>query len=181
MACDYAARAALHERVLANGALFDATGLRAPCASAPTFVAHSESIDVSVPGRDGCVEAAALPAFFSPFTWHIVRQYPNAYELSDRSVFGGATPVRSIRLPSDSGPAVLRARTTRTGRVYFDFARFPIAQISHPTSTLTTVRLLDARFVAMGSGTEDGATSARLSVVVTFDRSGRIVDPRFGN
>jgi hypothetical protein len=65
--------------------------------------------------------------------------------------------------------------------VYFDFARFPIAKVSAPTPALTTVRLLDARFLVMPARIGDASTSARLSVVVTFDGSGRVVDQRFGN
>ena len=87
----------------------------------------------------------------------------------------------SARLVSDSGPDLFRARTTRAGLVFLDFARFPVARITAPGRALTTVRLFDARFVMMPSGAEDIATSARLSVVVTFDGSGRIVDERFGN
>jgi hypothetical protein len=45
----------------------------------------------------------------------------------------------------------------------------------------TTVRLLDARFLMMPVGVGDASTSARLSVVVTFDESGRVVEQRFGN
>ncbi|MFL6278536.1 MAG: metal-dependent hydrolase [Vicinamibacterales bacterium] len=181
MAGDYAARAALHERALTNGASFDAAGTHAPCAAAPTFVAHSGAIEISREVSGACLQAAALPTFFSPFTWHIVRQHPNGYELSDRSIFDTGTTVGATRFSNDSGPDVLRARTTRTGRLYFDFARFPIVQISHPAATLTTVRLLDARFVALRSGSDAASTTAPLSVVVTFDESGRIVDQRFGN
>ena len=86
-----------------------------------------------------------------------------------------------MRLPSDSGPDVVRVRATPPGRVYLDFARFPIAQVVQRAGTLTTVRLLDARFVAMRSLGQDAASTARLSVVVTFDESGRIVDQRHGN
>jgi membrane-bound metal-dependent hydrolase YbcI (DUF457 family) len=180
MAFDYTARAALHERALTNGASFDAAGVHAPCAIAPTFVAHSGPIDVS-PRPDGCVEAAALPTFFSPFTWRIIRRQANDYELSDRSVFNTAATIHSARPVSDSGPDVRRVRSTRPGRVYLDFARFPIAKISARTATLTTVRLLDARFVAMPTFGENDTANARLSVVVTFDESGRIVEQRFGN
>ena len=181
MAFDYTARAALHERALANGALFDAAGMRAPCAAAPTFVRHSGTPDTPRAKPDSCVEVAALPTFFSPFTWRIIRQYPNEYELSDRSVLRERPPAGTSRLVSDGGPDVLRARTTRAGRVYFDFARFPIAKISAPAPDLTTVRLLDARFLMVPAGVREASTRARLSVVVTFDGSGRVVDQRFGN
>ncbi len=181
MAFDYSARAALHARALTKAAAFNAAGAHAPCATAPTFVAHSGAIDVPQTAPDACLEAAALPTFFSPFTWRIIRRQAGDYELSDRNVLGTAPAFQSIRLTSDSGPDVVRVRATRPGRVYLDFARFPIAQVPERTGTLTTVRLFDARFVAMRSLSQDGATNARLSVVVTVDESGRIVSERFGN
>jgi hypothetical protein len=181
MALDYTARAALHERALASGALFDASGVRSPCAAAPTFVTHPSTTGTRPAGSDPCIEAAALPTFFSPFTWRIVRQHPDGYELSDRPVFGTPAPVRALRLVSDTGPDVRRARSTRTGLVYLDFARFPIARISNDTATRTTVRLLDARFIVIPAGAESVAARAGLLVVVELDASGRVVHQRFGN
>ena len=181
MAFDYAARAALHDRALSNGAAFDATGAHAPCAITPSFVAHSGAIDGPQTRPEACIEAAALPTFFSPFTWRIIRRQRGDYELSDRDVLATTPAIQSTRLTSDSGPDILRVRATRPGRLYLDFARFPIAQVPERTGTLTTVRLFDARFVAMRSLSQDGATNARLSVVVTLDESGRIVNERFGN
>jgi membrane-bound metal-dependent hydrolase YbcI (DUF457 family) len=179
MALDYTARAALHEHARANAASFNADGVHAPCAIAPTFVAHSGSIDASSTHPDACVEAAALPTFFSPFTWRSIRRQANHYELSDRNILGEQAIAHSTRLASDSGPDVARARASRAGRVYFDFARFPIAQVSVNTA-FTTVRLLDARFIMMPLASGN-STNARLSVTITFDESGRTVEERFGN
>ena len=181
MALDYSARAALHERALASGAMFDASGVRAPCATAPTFVAHPSAIDARLAGPDSCVEAAALPTFFSPFTWRIVRQQPSGYELSDRSLFEAPAHARPIRLVNETGPDVRRARTTRAGLVYLDFARFPISQISNHTPTTTTVRLLDARFIVSPDGAHEAAARGGLMVIVELDASGRVVHQRFGN
>ena len=181
MAFDYAARAALHDRALANAASFNGAGVSAPCATAPTLVVHAGSSDVSSVAPDACVEAAALPTFFSPFSWRAIRRQPNGYELSDRRVFGAQAPVHSAHLASDSSPDVTHSRTTRAGRVFFDFARFPVAEIPQRTAARTTVRLFDARFLMTPLGAGDATTSARLSVVLTFDRSGRIVDERFGD
>jgi hypothetical protein len=82
---------------------------------------------------------------------------------------------------NESGFDVRRARSTRAGRVYLDFARFPISQISNRTPTTTTVRLLDARFIVIPSGAQDAAARAALQVVVELDASGRVVHQRFGN
>jgi membrane-bound metal-dependent hydrolase YbcI (DUF457 family) len=181
MVVDYAARAALHDRALTKAAAFDAAGVHAPCAIAPTFVAHSGAIDVPHTAPAACIEAAALPTFFSPFTWRIIRRQAGDYELSDRNVFATPSTVSSMRLVSDGGADVMRARTTRPGRVYFEFARFPIARVSAHDATLTTVRLFDARFLLAPLANQNIATSARLSVVITFDASGRIVNQRLGN
>jgi membrane-bound metal-dependent hydrolase YbcI (DUF457 family) len=180
MAFDYSTRAVLHDRALANGAMFDAAGVRSVCESAPTFVAHSAN-GTPATTSDSCIEAAALPTFFSPLTWRIVRQHSRFYELSDRTIGAESAQVPAMRLENENSPDVLRVRQTRAGTVYFNFARFPIAHVSKSTPTLTTVRLFDARFIAMLSTREDAATNARLSVVVTLDESGRVVHQRFGD
>jgi len=181
MAFDYSARAVLHDRALTRGASSDATGMHAPCATAPTFVAHATPIDNPAVLPTQCVQAAALPTFLSPFTWRIVRQHRNGYELSDRNILEAQAPVQSSWLVNETGPDIQRVRTTRPGRVYFDFARFPIARVSTPTPALTTIRLLDARFIGMPFDSPDHRGGARLSVVVTLDASGRVVEERFGN
>ena len=181
MAFDYAGRAALHERALANAASFDAAGAYAPCTIAPTFVAHSGLIEISPRSPDACVEAAALPTFFSPFTWRSIRRHANSYELSDRNLLDEPAIATLTRLTNETGADVVRARASRAGRVYFDFARFPVAQVSTHTGALTSVRLFDARFIMMPLASGDGTTNARLSVTITFDESGRTVGERFGN
>jgi membrane-bound metal-dependent hydrolase YbcI (DUF457 family) len=174
MAFDYAARAGLHQRALAQGAAFDAAGARAPCAAAPSLVTHPAP-PAGTPALPGaCLAAAALPTFVSPFTWRVVRQSATGYEISDRSVLDPASPLGSTRLTSDAGPDVARARQTRAGQVYFDFARFPIARVAAGPQQ-TTVRLLDARFVGLPSNDALADMSTSLSIRVTLaapDRAG---------
>jgi membrane-bound metal-dependent hydrolase YbcI (DUF457 family) len=179
MACDYSARAILHHKALATGAFFNAAGVHAPCRTAPTLVTHSGGTLPPATGSDVCLEAAALPTFFSPFTWRIIRQHSNGYELSDRQLFGQPPTIQSTWLATDSRD-VDRVRATRPGRVYLDFARFPLAELVARTPSLTTVRLFDARFVLMPSSARSIPPSARLSVIVTVDASGRIVEQHFG-
>jgi membrane-bound metal-dependent hydrolase YbcI (DUF457 family) len=179
MAFDYSARAMLHQRALTAGAFFNADGVHAPCITAPTLIAHSGGTLARGTESDMCLEAAALPTFLSPFTWRIIREHSNGYELSDRHVFGQATTIASTWLPSDSGPEVDRVGATRPGRVYLDFARFPLAELVDRSAVLTTVQLFDARFVMMPLNTRRLPASARLSVTVTIDASGRLVEQRF--
>lgn len=178
MACDYSGRAILHERAL-SAASFDAAGVHAPCMTTPTLVAHNGGAHDSPAGSDVCLEAAALPTFVSPFTWRVIRRHPNGYELSDRRVFGRQATVQSAWLASDTRD-VDRLRATGPGRVYLDFARFPIAEPVARTTSLTTVRLFDARFVLLPASARGTSASARLSVTLTLDASGRVVDQRFG-
>src|SRR5262249_11732156 len=113
------------------------------------------------------------------FTWRIVRQHSNGYELSDRRVFGPPATIQWTWLASNRGD-VERVRATRPGRVFLDFARFPLAELVGRTSLLTTVRLVDAPFATITSTTRGIPASARLSVVVTVDASGRMVEQHVG-
>jgi hypothetical protein len=169
MAVDYAGRAALHERALAQGAAFDASGTPVPCRSAATLVRHPVPPLGDGPilsGADPCVAAAALPTFVSPFTWRVVRQHRGRYEISDRSVLGGPILRRTV-LASETGRDVRRARETRAGAVYFDFARFPIARVT--AGPATTVRLFDARFVGVPPNEALASARTSLSIVVTLE------------
>jgi membrane-bound metal-dependent hydrolase YbcI (DUF457 family) len=167
MICDYVARAGLHHRALTPGAAFDAAGAAAPCATAPILVAHPSVPAARPAGPDACLTAAALPTFVSPFTWRIVRRSASGYEISDRSVFAPSRPQRSTRVTSDSGPEVARARSTRAGQVYFDFARFPIARVTRTPAA--AVRLYDARFVGLPADGSLPALSASLSIRIALD------------
>jgi hypothetical protein len=71
-------------------------------------------------------------------------------------------------------------RATRPGRVYLDFARFPVGALVAQTPSLTTVRLSDARFAVMPSSVRGVPPSTRLSVIVTVDAAGRMVEQRVG-
>lgn len=174
LAFDYAARAGLHQRALAHGSTFDAAGRHAPCAAAPTLVAHPAPGRTS-PRPDACLAAAALPTFVSPFTWRVVRQSAAGYEISDRSVLDPASPLGSTRLTSDTGSEVARARQTRAGQVYFDFARFPIARVT-AGSPATTVRLLDARFIGLPADDALAGMSTNLSIRITLAPPDRAVE-----
>jgi hypothetical protein len=147
VAANYAVRAGLHELALANAAARTAEGSPSPCATRPTLVRHPSVIEASIAGPESCIQAAALPTFLSPFTWRTVRQYPGGYELSERELLGDDAAPRSVWIPSEGGPLVARARATATGRVFLDFARFPVARVVQRGPDETVVRIADVRFV----------------------------------
>jgi len=179
---DYAARGVLQHRAVAAAAAFDATGGAAPCADAPVLTRHPSVIEARLAGPGSCIRAAALPTFFSPFTWRTVRQYPDGYELSDRQVFSPGAPVQSVWMGSESGPLVARARATRTARVFLDFSRFPAASVRRLDDGGARVGIVDVRFVGHPLRLEaDPAAYAPFVVSIELDGSGSVVEQRLGN
>ena len=161
------------------GARFAASGSEQPCAAAPTLVVHPARSQPAPADPDACLVAAALPTFVSPFVWRIVRQQPAGYEISDRGVFDRTT-TGTIRIARDAGPDVTHARHADAGRIYLDFARFPLARIASRTGTTTTVRLHDARFIGLPATPDAGRLPGTLTVTITVDDAGRAIEQRFG-
>jgi hypothetical protein len=168
-------------RDLSNVPVFDARGVRAPCCRAshvgPGMPVRPTTLGRSTPSPRARV--AARPTFFSPFTWANHRQYPKRVRTERSEVFcRERTPeCARQRVATDirRGPSC-GARTTRArgGALLLSTSRdLPFSAGSRtPTPVLSSVRLggLDARsFLMMPRGvSEDAATSARLSVVVTL-------------
>ena len=107
--------------------------------------------------------------------WRVVRQSATGYEISDRSMLDLASPGRSTRLTSDTGADVARARQTRAGQVYFEFARFPIARVAAGPQS-STVRLFDARFIGLPANDALDGMSANLSIRITLASPDRAVE-----
>jgi membrane-bound metal-dependent hydrolase YbcI (DUF457 family) len=179
---DYAVRGGLHQVALRRAAAASASTAPGACAAAPTFVRHPAVIEATLAGPESCIQAAALPTFVSPFTWRAVRQYPNGYELSERSVLGGGEPVPAVWIPSESNAAVARARATATGRIFLDFSRFPASRIVEQRPDAVTVRILDVRFVGTPLGLEPNPqVRAPFVITVQVDRAGGVLLERIGD
>jgi membrane-bound metal-dependent hydrolase YbcI (DUF457 family) len=182
MLADYSARALLHERALEDAAARTADGTPSPCAVRPTLVRHPSLIEARLAGPGACIQAAALPTFFSPFRWRAIRQYPNGYELSERSLLRPNARVTPVWMPADVGPAIARARATRTGRVFLDFSRFPSSHVVARGPDEVVVRIVDVRFVGPVLRLDDNPR-ARSPFVATIaiDGGGRVVREQLGN
>lgn len=182
MAVHYAGRAGLHQQALADGAAWTAQREPSPCAERPTLVRHPRVIEAQLAGPGACIQAAALPTFLSPFDWRIVRQYPQGYELSQRHALRRADPVDRVWVPSEAGPAIARARATTTGRVFFDFSRFPAARVVERGETGLVVRFQDVRFVGSPFRLEaEPDAPAPFTATIVLDASGGVVGEQLGN
>jgi membrane-bound metal-dependent hydrolase YbcI (DUF457 family) len=182
MLVDYSGRALLHDRALTAVAARTADGTVSRCAVRPTFVRHPALIEARLAGPDACIQAAALPTFLSPFRWRGIRQYPNGYELSERSLLDLDAHGPSVWMPADAGPEIARARATRTGRVFLDFSRFPSAHVVARGPDEIVVRIVDVRFVGPALRFDDNPR-ARSPFVATIaiDAGGRVVREQLGN
>jgi inner membrane protein len=182
MALDYAGRAVLHQRALADGAARTAAGHESPCGERPTFVRYPRVVEAAAAGPSACIEAAALPTFISPFSWRIVRQYPHGYEISERSVLGSNDDVPAAWIRSDANPWTARARATATARVFLDFSRFPASRIVQQTGEGVVVRLDDVRFIGNPIRLEpEPRGRSPFTATIALDAEGRVVSERLGD
>ncbi|MBI3492057.1 MAG: metal-dependent hydrolase [Acidobacteria bacterium] len=198
MAANYGVRAAAHHQALALLPRVFGPTLPQRCdAGAPPPAGLLESWPRSpAPARPASgtrclVEVAALPSFGSPFSWRIVAQFSNAYELRDVDLldarFRGAeddadVPWRTtLRYPNVWTPSVATAAATRTGQVFLGFSRFPAARSVVDAQGITTVRVTDVRFVA-GPGLIDQPVSrdTLFAARVRIGADGRVIEQSLG-
>ena len=143
----YAGRAVAQQRALAIASTARADGTSAPCATAPVLSKHPAVIESAVAGPGVCLQAAALPTFFSPFTWQLIRQQSDGYELRQISLLAPDRPSERHWIPSETDQWVAEARRTTTGRVFLNFSRLPATRSVTQPDGSHKVRLVDVRFV----------------------------------
>jgi membrane-bound metal-dependent hydrolase YbcI (DUF457 family) len=198
MAANYGVRAVAHHEALALAPRLFGPTLPQPCldgaaASGVVGVWPDERriLDAAfaVSGRRCLVEMAAIPNFFSPFSWRIVARFSNAYEVHDVNLLDARfrTPAseseafwrRAVRYPNVWTDAVVQAARTSTAQVFLGFSRFPAARAFVDAAGAATVRLSDVRFA--GSGFVDQARRTDpFTVIVRTSPDGRVTEEAFG-
>jgi membrane-bound metal-dependent hydrolase YbcI (DUF457 family) len=199
MAVNYGIRAAAHHQALVAAPRLMGPTLPAPCDSAS---AQSSLIDVwprapiatpaMPPGKRCLVEIAAIPDFTGPFSWRVIAQMSNAFEVYQVDLLderlrepeaAGEVFWRQVRrYPNNWTPLVEQAATSRIGRIFLGFSRFPAARTVVDAQGATVVRWTDMRFV-LGIGMADRPRGSpdMFSATVRVDRSGEIRDERLGS
>ena len=196
MAANYGVRAVAHHQALALVPRVFGPTLPARCdPAAPETLLDSWPRPTAPPrpaARTRClVEAAALPSFSSPFSWRIVAQFSNAYELRDIDILdarlrgaGEDTDVpwrTNVRYPNVWTPAVATAATTATGGVFLGFSRFPAARSVEDPQHVMTVRITDMRFVAGPAPVDSPLRRDNLFTArVRIGPDGRVLDEALG-
>ena len=163
VAANYGLRAAEHHQALVLAPRLLGPTLPQPCDPLDT---RSGIIDswprppIAMPGLSAgkrcLVEIAATPTFVSPFTWRVLAQMSNAYEIYDVDLLearfrtlatGNNVFWRHVqRYPNVWTAAVEKAAATDLGRVYLGFSRFPSVRTLVDQDGVTTVRWEDMRF-----------------------------------
>ena len=197
MATNYGVRGAAHHQALEVAPRLFGPTLPLPCdapaSSTPVIDSWPRATAPSdpPPGRRCLVEIVAMPSFTSPFTWRIVAQMSNAYEIHEINLLdqrfrepelGSDAPWRmTLRYPNVWTPAVAKAATTRLGQVFLGFSRFPAARSAVDVSGATTVRWTDMRF-AGGPLALDQAAPRALPFTATVRTSpdGRVIEEKLG-
>ena len=196
MAANYGLRGAAHHQALALAPRLLGPTMPQPCDGAPAPARLLDSwprpaITPPATGKRCLVEIAAMPAFVSPFSWRIIAQMSNAYEIyevnlldrrfSDSDSMRNAFWRQSRRYPNVWTPAVGRAAVTDVGRVFLGFARFPAARSVVDAQGSTIVRWTDVRFVVgMISLDQPGPGPDLFTATVRIGADGQILQESLG-
>jgi hypothetical protein len=166
----YATRATAHAVALRQAASTRGDGTASACASAPTLTRHPTVLEAGAAGPGACLQAAALPTFFSPFTWRLVRQQADGYDLRDVTLGRGI--IASVFVPSQHDPWIARARRAHTARVFFNFSRFPASRSALLPDGTRQVRAMDVRFLGPPPRALEPDPQASRPFLMTIDLAG---------
>src|SRR5438876_301320 len=159
------------------------TAWAAPTPDAPPIESwpRHQATPNPVGGKRCLVEIAAMPSFTSPFSWRIIAQMSNAYEIHDIDLLDrrfreledeSDVPWRlTLRYPNVWTSAVEKAAGTRVGQVFLGFSRFPAARSVVDGKGITTVRWSDMRFAGRCCRQAKSASFAPRSEEQASDRS----------
>jgi membrane-bound metal-dependent hydrolase YbcI (DUF457 family) len=198
VATNYGVRGAAHHQALEVAPRLFGPTLPLPCdppaASTPLIDSWPRATAPSdpPPGRRCLVEMVAMPSFTSPFTWRIIAQMSNAYEIHEINLLdqrfrdpepGSDAPWRlTLRYPNIWTPAVAKAATTRLGQVFLGFSRFPAARSAVDVNGATTVRWTDMRFAGGPLALDQPAPRALpFTATVRTSPDGRVIEEKLGS
>jgi hypothetical protein len=197
MATNYGVRGAAHHQALDLAPRLFGPTLPPPCdppAGATSIVdswPRAAPPSDPPPGKRCLVEIVAMPSFTSPFSWRIIAQMSNAYEIHDIDLLdqqyrdpesGSGVPWRTtLRYPNVWTPTVQKAAATPLGQVYLGFSRLPAARSAIDAHAITTVRWSDMRFAGGMPGLDErGSRAIPFTATVRIGTEGQVLEERLG-
>jgi inner membrane protein len=130
------------------------------------------------------VRVGAFPTYVNPFQWYGVVETQNAFALAEvNSLAPEVDPhdTLEVRFKAEETPVTLAAKQSYLGRVYLDWARFPVTDAEPTPAGGYMVRFYDLRFdqpfrVAGRKPLSAGAVLDR-SLKVTNEFMGNVAQP----
>jgi inner membrane protein len=98
------------------------------------------------------LRVGAYPTYINPFTWHSVVETKNLFALAEvTSIAPEVDPAGTmqIRYKPEETPVTLAAKRSYLGRVYLDWAKFPITETESLPTGGYLVQFFDLRFDAV--------------------------------
>jgi len=123
------------------------------------------------------VRVSAFPYGLSPFKWHGVAETANLFEMVVVDSSGPEIDPQSkarIRYKPEETPATIAAKKTYLGRVYLDWAQYPLTEQEQRPDGTYEVRFYDLRY----SYPERGSA---LRSAVILDKDLHEIEERFGS
>ncbi|ADW70606.1 metal-dependent hydrolase [Granulicella tundricola] len=155
------------------------------------FNQHAEALTLAARNAPEATRVYASPHPIDPFTWHIVADTPDHYQLSTLDThtqhFDPTEPSDTLYKPAITLP-LLAAKRTGLGRIYLDWSQYPIlieaADTTDPNHPLAVVTFTDARFL-YNTFLVQGRTHAPINGQVTLNMQApdgqRVIETRMGN
>jgi inner membrane protein len=126
------------------------------------------------------LRVSAYPYMMNPFRWYGVAETPAAFAMMNVDTLMPEIDPEGrmqFRYKPEETPITLAAKKSYLGRVYLDWAKYPVTEAEQVNegSTVYIVRFRDLRYAYPGS-----AARATLGAMVLLDRDLRVVEERFG-
>ena len=131
------------------------------------------------------LRAAAYPTWINPFRWYGVVETPAFFALAAVNSLGpevDPTSELEIRYKPEENPVTLAAKQSYLGRVFLDWAQYPITEIETlpPQPEGYIVHFQDLRFVQVPTAVSRGGGRGVLGAAVQLDKNLRVVGDVYG-
>jgi inner membrane protein len=133
------------------------------------------------------LRASAFPTMTNPFQWYGVVETPNFFALAPVDSLGPEVDPEGrlqIRYKPEETPVTLAAKKSYLGRVYLDWAQYPITETESldPSEGGYIVEFVDLRFVQLPSLlNRRGEPNRALAAGVRLDKNLQIVGDVYGS
>jgi inner membrane protein len=128
---------------------------------------HEEATKMAMANGETVTRLAAMPRLANPFRWDCVFETDRAMYRFELGLIGDNAPGEPVRYEKPAPELVNTVSEQRPGRVFLNFARFPVMELADPgCTTRTLVQLADLRY------TEPGRSRGTFALDLTIDCPG---------